>query len=132
MKGKIATMMIVLVAIALLTGCAANPALYRNLPFPVRKIIKPGPVAVVTIKAEPAVSKLAVGQSVVLTATAQDENGRVVEGAQFTWKCDAKGKLSATKGKSVTFTLLKKPEVACFVEVKEAGGEEGIIEFEGK
>jgi len=79
---------------------------------------KVGPVAAVTIKADPAGSKLAVGQSVVLTAKAQDENGRVVEDTQFTWKCYAEGKLSATKGKSVTFTLLKKPSVSCFVEVK--------------
>ena len=124
MKSKIAVSMVALVTIALLVGCASVPK--------VKVPAKVGPVAAVTIKAEPAVSKLAVGQSVVLTATAQDENGRVVEGVQFTWKCDAEGKLSATEGKSVTFTLLKKPSVSCFVEVKEASGEEGIIQFEGK
>jgi len=129
MKSKIAVSMVALVTIALLAGCAGVP----KLKTPAVKVpAKVGPVAVVTIKAEPAVSKLVVGQSVVLTATAQDENGRVVEGVQFTWKCDAEGKLSATEGKSVTFTLLKKPSVSCFVEVKEASGEEGIIQFEGK
>ena len=129
MKGKITVTMAELVVIALLVGCAVVP----KVKTPAVKVpAKVGPVAAVTIKAEPAVSKLAVGQSVVLTATAQDENGRVVEGAQFTWKCDAEGKLSATEGKSVTFTLLEKPSVGCFVEVKEASGEEGIIRFEGK
>jgi len=128
MKNKIAAMM-ALVTIALLVGCAGMP----KVKVPAVKVpAKVGPIAAVTIKAEPAVSKLAVGQSVVLTATAEDENGRVVEDAQFTWKCDAEGKLSATKGKSVTLTLMKKPSVACFVEAKEAGGEEGIIQFEGK
>jgi len=129
MKSKIAVSMVALVTIALLVGCAG----VLKVKVPAVKVpAKVGPVAAVTIKAEPAVSKLAVGQSVVLTATAQDENGRVVEGAQFTWKCDAEGKLSATEGKSVTFTLLEKPSVGCFVEVKEASGEEGIIQFEGK
>jgi len=122
-------MVVALLTIALLIGCAGVP----KVKVPAVKVpAKVGPVAAVTIKAEPAVSKLAVGQSIVLTATAQDENGRVVEGAQFTWKCDAEGKLSATKGKSVTFTLLYRPDVVCFVEVKEAGGEDGIIQFEGK
>jgi len=130
MKGRIATMMVALVAIVFLVGCAGVP---KAKMLEVKVPDKVGPVAAVTIKVDPAVSKLAVGQSVVLTATAQDENNRVVEDTQFIWQCDAEGKLSATKGKSVTFTLLKKPSESCFVEVKEAAGEEeGRIQFEGK
>jgi protocatechuate 3,4-dioxygenase beta subunit len=128
---KIVVFVCLAVAVALVAGCAANPALYRKVPFPVGKIIKAGPVFQVRIKAEPAVSKLAIGQSVVLTATAVDENSRKVTGAEFTWKCDSEGKLSATAGKSVTFTLLTKPDVACFVTAK-SNGEEGIISIEGK
>ena len=130
MKGKVGVMIAGMVGMALLVGCAANPALYRKVPFPVKKIIKAGPIAAITIKAKPA-GKVAVGQSVVLTATAQDENGREVTGAEFTWKSDAEGKLSATKGKSVTFTMVKKPTVACYVSAK-ANGEEGMIAIEGK
>lgn len=125
MKNKIAVMMVALVTIAFVIGCARVPKVK------VPTLEKVGPVAQVTIKAEPAVSKLAVGQSIVLTATAVDENGREVKGAQFNWKCDAEGELSATKGKSVTFTLLKKPSVACYISAK-ANGEEGMIAIEGK
>ena len=124
MKNKIAVMMVALVTIAFVIGCARVPKVK------VPTLEKVGPVAQVRIKATPA-GEVAVGQSVVLTATAVDENGREVEGAQFSWECDAEGELSATKGKSVTFTLLKKPAVACYISAK-ANGEEGMIAIEGK
>ena len=130
MSKKIVAFVCLAVAVALVAGCAANPALYRKMPFPVRKVIKAGPVFLITISAEPK-GKVAVGQSVVLTATGEDENARKVAVKEFTWKCDSEGKLSATTGKSVTFTLLTKPDVACFVSAT-ANGEEGIIHIEGK
>jgi len=124
MKNKIAVMMVALVTIAFVISCARVPKVK------VPTLEEVGPVAQVRIKATPA-GKVAVGQSVVLTATAVDENSREVKGAQFNWKCDAEGELSATKGKSVTFTLLKKPSVACYISAK-ANGEEGMIAIEGK
>lgn len=119
-----------LVVVAFLVGCAANPKLYRSIPSPINKLIAPGPVFQITISAEPK-GKVAVGQSVVLTATGVDENARKVALKEVSWKCGAEGELSATKGKSVTFKLLRKPDVACFVTAI-ANGKEGIIAIEGK
>jgi len=130
MKVRIAVTMSALVAIAFLVGCAANPALYQRIPYPARMIIKAGPVFLISISREPG-GAVAVGQSVVLTATAEDENGRKVAVKEFTWKCDENGELSATVGKSVTFKLLSKPDVACFVTAT-ANGKEGIAQIEGK
>ncbi len=129
MNGKIATMMVALTAIVL-SGCCEK-ALKAGVPEG-KLPAKVGPVFQVRIQANPSVSKLAVGKSIVLTATAVDENGHEVTDARFTWKCDTEGKISATEGKSVIFTLVKKPAVSCFVEVKEAGGVEGIIQFAAK
>jgi len=123
---KIVAFVCLAVAVALVAGCAGK----INIPSPVKKIAPAGPISAITIKAEPT-GKIAVGQSVILTATAQDANGRKVSGNEFTWKSDAEGRLSATAGKSVTFTLLTKPGVACYVSA-ESNGIEGMIAIEGK
>lgn len=126
MSKKIVAFVCLAVAVALVAGCAGK----INIPSPVKKIAPAGPISAITIKSEPA-GRVAVGQPVILTATAQDANGREVSGKEFTWKCDSEGKLSATTGKSVTFTLLTKPGVACYVSAT-ANGEEGMIAIEGK
>ncbi len=126
MSKKIVAFVCLAVAVALIAGCAVKSMLPKA---PVSKVIA-GPIAVIEIKQAPS-GKVAVGQSVVLTAKASDANGREVSGKEFTWKCDSEGKLSATTGKSVTFTLLTKPSVACFVSAT-ANGVEGTIAIEGK
>ena len=143
MKTKIATMIVALVAIALLVGCAANPALYRKLPSPVNKIVKAGPLSNIYIFPEskrnlkgsfpahaPTAIKLAVGESVVLIAVGEDENSRRFK-INPTWKCGKEGKISATKGETVTFTLTARPDVTVFVEAT-VGNEEGGIQVEAK
>jgi hypothetical protein len=120
--------------VVFVAGCGPNPKLYRKMFFPVNKIVKAGPVFYLDILDEEGVSnpKLTVGESVVLVATAVDINRRDVKGLEYIWECDADdGKLSATEGESVTFTLQKKPSVNTFVEAK-TEGKKGLISIVGK
>ncbi len=129
-----------------LVGCASNPALYRRLPGPIKKIVKAGPLSYVLIFKESQrklngsfpnngliINAMSVGESVVLFACGDDENGRRIKKIKkVTWKCDKGGKLSATEGQSVTFTLIAAEPSDMIYVTAIVGDEDGSVVIELK
>lgn len=143
MKKSAIKLTVISIMMIMMVGCASNPALYRKLPNLINKVVKPGPVSLIIVFDEskrdikgsfPANSgsvKIAVGESVVLVAIGEDENGRRMNEMNATWTCGKTGKLSATEGSSVTFTLVTEPSFYAMVTAK-VGKVDGSIAIETK